>query len=37
MHSSNETAGARDVDEMIKALREFFGTAIKQSGDKIDF
>ena len=37
LHSATETAGAFDVLEMVKILREFFETSIKQNGEKIDF
>ena len=37
MHSANETAGARDLAEMIKALREFYKTSIRKDGGKILF
>ena len=37
MHSANETAGACDVDEMIKALTEFYSTSILKKGTKVYF
>ena len=33
MHSSYETAGTADVEYMIKALRAFYGTEIRMTGD----
>ena len=33
MHSSYETAGTSDVEYMIKALRAFYGTEIRMTGD----
>ena len=37
MHSATETAGAKDTEELIKALKEFFATSINNCGEKIDF
>ena len=37
MHSASETAGTVDLSEMIKALTEFYNTAITVSGEKIKF
>jgi aspartyl aminopeptidase len=33
MHSSFETAGGKDTDYMVKALTEFFSTALVACGD----
>ncbi len=35
MHSANETAGAYDLDTMIRAITEFFTSAIKPDGENI--
>ena len=35
MHSSVETAGAHDLDELIKALAEFYRSSILRDGDSI--
>lgn len=35
MHSAVETAGARDVSEMVKALTEFYSSYITKKGEKI--
>ena len=37
MHSANETAGAYDVDEMVKALTEFYSSSIVKKGSKVYF
>ena len=37
MHSANESAGAYDVDEMIKALTEFYSSYIYKKGTKVYF
>ena len=37
MHSANETAGARDVDDMIIALTEFYSTSLLKRGNKVLF
>ena len=37
MHSANETAGAYDVDEMIKALTEFYSSSLLKKGTKVYF
>ena len=37
MHSANETAGAHDVDEMIKALTEFYSSYLLKKGTKVYF
>ena len=37
MHSANETAGANDVSDMIKALAEFYSTSIRKKGTKVYF
>ena len=37
MHSASETAGAKDVTELIKALTELFGSSLKKSGDRFEF
>ena len=37
MHSATETAGASDLDDMIKALTEFYSTSLIRRGDRIDF
>ena len=37
MHSASETAGAYDLLEMIKALKEMYQTSLKCRGGKIDF
>ncbi len=37
MHSATETAGAHDVETLIRALTEFYSTALKRSGEKIIF
>lgn len=37
MHSANETAGAYDVDSMVKALTEFYNTSLIKKGTKVYF
>ena len=37
MHSANETAGACDVDEMVKALTEFYSSSFVKKGTKVYF
>lgn len=37
MHSANETAGARDLAPMIKAMATFFATPLSYEGEKIKF
>ena len=37
MHSATEEAGAMDICEMVKALKEFYSTSITVDGDKIKF
>lgn len=37
MHSANETAAASDVDAMISLLTEFYSTAFRFTGDKVEF
>ena len=33
MHSSYETAGAKDLEYMVKALEKFFSSSVEQTGD----
>ena len=35
MHSSYETAGARDTEYMVKALTAFFGAEIRMGADGV--
>ena len=35
MHSANETAGSHDVEEMVKALTEFYSSSIVKKGDSV--
>ena len=37
MHSANETAGAYDLDEMVKALTEFYSSSLLKKGSKVYF
>ena len=37
MHSSNETAGVRDIEYMVKALAQFYKTAIRREGERVIF
>ena len=37
MHSATETAGAHDLDEMIKALSEFYSSSIVKRGNSVEF
>jgi aspartyl aminopeptidase len=37
MHSANETAGAHDLSELIKALTEFFSTSLKKTANGYEF
>ncbi len=37
MHSASETAGSRDLLELIKLLSEFYGTSIKRECNKLNF
>ena len=37
MHSANETAGAYDVEDMVKALSEFYSSSILKKGTKVYF
>ena len=37
MHSANESAGAYDVDEMIKALTELYSSSLLKKGTKVYF
>lgn len=37
MHSANETAGAFDLEDMVKALREFYSSSILKKGSKVYF
>ena len=37
MHSANETAGARDLDYMITALRAFYSTSLIRKGESFVF
>jgi len=37
MHSATETAGAHDLDEMVKALSEFYSSSITKRGNTVEF
>ena len=37
MHSANETAGADDVDAMVRALTEFYSSSLVKKGTKVYF
>lgn len=37
MHSASETAGSKDVAELIKALTELFGSSLKKRGGVFEF
>lgn len=37
MHSANETAGADDVDSMVRALTEFYSSSLMKKGTKVYF
>ena len=37
MHSANETAGAQDVETMVKALTEFYSSSLFKKGTKVYF
>ena len=37
MHSANETAGAKDVEIMVKALTEFYSSSLLKKGSKVYF
>ena len=37
MHSATETAGAKDVAELIKVFTELFETSLKKRGDSFEF
>jgi aspartyl aminopeptidase len=35
MHSSTETAGAKDYPEMVKVLKHYYESALESKGDTI--